>query len=128
MQLPDDFAFSQSSLQDFVDCPRRFLLRYVQHLQWPALASVPALEFERITRLGTDFHRLVHQHQLGLPLERLAAQIDDEQLRAWWQNYLEYGQSWSECADPSGCTRFPEYLLAGELQVTCQVTDTCQET
>ena len=91
MQLPDDFAFSQSSLQDFVDCPRRFLLRYVQHLQWPALASVPALEFERITRLGTDFHRLVHQHQLGLPLERLAAQIDDEQLRAWWQNYLEYG-------------------------------------
>ncbi|MCS3830868.1 hypothetical protein GGP91_002962, partial [Salinibacter ruber] len=28
--LPEDFQFSQGSLQDFDDCPRRFLLRHIE--------------------------------------------------------------------------------------------------
>ena len=45
--LPEGFRFSQSSLQDYVDCRRRFQLRYLQNLAWPALQSEPALENER---------------------------------------------------------------------------------
>ena len=37
--LPPDFHFSQRSLQDYVDCRRRFQLRYLQHLAWPAVEA-----------------------------------------------------------------------------------------
>lgn len=39
--LPDTFAFSQSSLQAFADCARRFWLAYVQQLPWPAIEAAP---------------------------------------------------------------------------------------
>ena len=35
--LPAQFAFSQSSLQDYADCPRRFQLRYLDKLIYPAI-------------------------------------------------------------------------------------------
>jgi hypothetical protein len=88
MTLPPDFQFSQASLQDYVDCPRRFQLRYVLRVAWPALEAEPALENERHLRQGAAFHRLVHQHALGLPLERLSSTVIDEDLRRWWRNYL----------------------------------------
>ena len=34
--LPANFTFSQSSLQAYVDCARRFWLAYVEQLPWPA--------------------------------------------------------------------------------------------
>ena len=37
MNLPPDFHFSQASLRDFLACPRRFLLRHIQRLAWPAI-------------------------------------------------------------------------------------------
>lgn len=85
MSLPDDFVFSQSSLQDFADCRRRFQLRYIQRLQWPALKAEPALENERLMQLGARFHRLVQQYLTGLPLPQLAALAgEDESLERWW--------------------------------------------
>ena len=39
--LPDDFQFSASSLQDFVDCPSRFYLRSIRGLRYPAPESEP---------------------------------------------------------------------------------------
>jgi CRISPR/Cas system-associated exonuclease Cas4 (RecB family) len=88
MTLPPDFQFSQASLQDYVDCPRRFQLRYLLRVAWPALEAEPALENERHLRQGAAFHRLVHQHALGLPPERLSRTVADEALRRWWRNYL----------------------------------------
>ena len=41
-KLPPQFAFSQSSLQDYMDCPRRFQLRYLDRLIYPAAESEPA--------------------------------------------------------------------------------------
>lgn len=88
MSLPDDFVFSQSSLQDFADCRRRFQLRYIQRLQWPALKAEPALENERLMQLGARFHRLVQQYLTGLPLPQLAALAgEDESLERWWGNF-----------------------------------------
>ena len=46
MTLPPTFQFSQNSLQDYVDCPRRFQLRYLLRQPWPAVESEPLSEYE----------------------------------------------------------------------------------
>ena len=88
----DRFEFSQSNLQDYVDCPRRFQLRYVQHVAWPAIQAEPARENERQMQRGDRFHRLVQQFLLMLPVEklnRLAEADEDKNLLLWWQNFLD---------------------------------------
>ena len=109
MTLPTDFQFSQGSLQDYVDCPRRFQLRYIQRLAWPAVEAEPALENERHLQQGAAFHRLVHQHVLGLSPERLSSTMTanfDEDLSRWWHNYLE-----SAPADLAA-SLYPEVVLS----------------
>ncbi len=91
MALPHDFQFSQGSLQDYLDCPLRFYLRHVRRLAWPAVVAEPALEHERHLLQGSEFHHLVHQHEVGIPVEQLSAVISDANLRRWWLNYLETG-------------------------------------
>src|SRR5512142_2289198 len=86
------FEFSQSSLQDYSDCRRRFQLRYLQRIAWPAVQAEPAREFERHIQRGDRFHRLVQQFLLGVPEERLArmAEADeDENLQRWWKNFID---------------------------------------
>ena len=88
--VPDDFRFSQASLEDYVACRRRFLLRYVKRLAWPAEEIEPADEHERHMRLARAFHRLIHQHLLGIPEERLSPLANEPDLRRWWHNYLTH--------------------------------------
>lgn len=86
------FEFSQSSLQDYVDCRRRFQLRYLQRVAWPAVQAEPARENERHMQRGQRFHRLVQQYLVGVPeerLKRIAEADEDENLLRWWQNFLE---------------------------------------
>ena len=90
MALPDTFQFSQGSLQDYVECQRRFQLRYVLMQPWPALITEPAMEAERHMQRGVDLHQLAHQHTLGLDVERLEATIHDEVLARWWHAYLAF--------------------------------------
>ena len=49
MTLPINFLFSQASLNDYVECARRFQLRYLLEQEWPAVASEPLLERERLS-------------------------------------------------------------------------------
>lgn len=93
MLLPDNFQFSQSSLQDYIDCPRRFQLRYIQRLAWPAVEAEPVIENERRKLLGDGFHRMVQQHLVGIPSERLSRMVngavpEGDLLCDWWENYL----------------------------------------
>lgn len=90
MTLPEDFVFSQNSLQDYVACPRLFDLRHLKRLPWPAIQSEPVIENERRMELGDRFHQLVCQHNLGLSLDQLNRQAGDQQLRDWWQSYLSF--------------------------------------
>ena len=61
MTLPADFQFSQGSLQDYADCPRRFQLGYILRLAWPAVEAEPVLESERRQLQGQAFHlSLIH--------------------------------------------------------------------
>lgn len=89
MSVSENFQFSQSSLQDFVDCPRRFQLKYIQQLAWPAAEAEPALENERYLQQGAAFHKLVQQYLLGVPAEKLSPLADqDVHLARWWQNFI----------------------------------------
>jgi CRISPR/Cas system-associated exonuclease Cas4 (RecB family) len=92
MALPAGFTFSQASLQDYSDCPRRFQLRYVLGVRWPAAqdgaATQERAEWEKKALQGAAFHRLVHQHTVGIPQNILADSITDPELRVWWQSYL----------------------------------------
>jgi hypothetical protein len=88
--FPTPFPFSQSSLQDYAECPRRFRLRYLDQLAWPAVESEPALENERRQQEGRLFHRLVQQHRLGLPADKLQRLANTPDLQRWWANYLDH--------------------------------------
>lgn len=112
MNLPPDFQFSQHSLQDFVDCRRRFLLRHVQRLAWPALESEPALEHERYLQQGTNFHRLAQQFLLGIPADRLANTIHDSVLEAWWDNFMQVAPGLRDLETASGWKLYPEVGLS----------------
>jgi len=109
MNLPDDFVFSQSALQDFAECARRFELRYINEIQWPALETQSALEFEATMQKGKEFHHLLHQHALGVPAESLEKTINDDSLRLWWQHYLDWQQ------ENLPAERHPEITLTAAL-------------
>lgn len=94
MSLSPDFAFTQGSLQDFADCARRFELRFIRRMRYPALETQAPLQFEQRMRQGARFHKLVQQHLLGVPAEALAASLaDDVELAGWWRNYQARGLS-----------------------------------
>jgi len=89
MMLPEGFLFNQSNLQDYLDCPRRFQLRHLEHRAWPASQTASALESERRMRLGHAFHRLMRQLHSGVSPELLQPVARTEaELSAWWDNYL----------------------------------------
>ncbi len=87
--LPATFAFSQSSLQAFDDCARRFWLAYVQQLPWPAVEASPVQEYERLARLGAMFHLLVQRAEIGLDPEQLALELEPP-LAGWFAAYLRH--------------------------------------
>ena len=88
MSLPANFHFSQASLTDYLDCQRRFQLRYLLEQAWPAVESEPLLERERHADLGRRFHKLIQQHVEGLPEETLTHSISEPELARWWDAYL----------------------------------------
>ena len=109
--LPEQFAFSQSSLQDYADCPRRFQLRYLDKLVYPAAESEPALENERHQQEGQYFHRLAQQHLLGIPTDKLAQLANTPNLGRWWENFLTFSQT-----SLTGLTAlYPEVTLSAPL-------------
>ena len=57
-------TLSQFKLVTFLACQRRFQLRYLQHLPWPA-TPLPKHVEERMQQ-GQDFHQLLERHFLGL--------------------------------------------------------------
>ena len=88
MTLPEGFLFSQSSLQDYVDCQRRFQLRYMLHQAWPAVEAEPYLENERLMDQGAQFHKIIRQHLAGVRTAKIQASLTGEELiEQWWKNY-----------------------------------------
>lgn len=115
MLLPDDFCFSQTSLRDFTECPRRFQLRYLLRQPWPAVRSASFLERERLLQRAVRFHRMIERHQSGVPAHVVFALVNDDPLLAeWWAAYLDYGFLHSLEG-----TRYSEHLLSARLDGYC---------
>jgi CRISPR/Cas system-associated exonuclease Cas4 (RecB family) len=90
MTLPEGFLFSQSNLQDYADCQRRFQLRYLLHQAWPAVEAEPYLENERRIDQGARFHKIVRQFLIGLPEDQIKRSIThDEIMNSWWNNFIK---------------------------------------
>lgn len=87
MPLGKDFVFSANSLQDYVDCPRRFELKYILNQSWPAVLSQPVQKLEEKMAQGSDFHRLARQLLEGLPLENLTGAARSPLVRDWLERF-----------------------------------------
>lgn len=78
---------SQSSLQDYADCPRRFQLRYLEKLDYPAIETEPARENEIHQQEGEYFHRMLQQFYVGIPPQQVGELASSELLKRWWVNF-----------------------------------------
>jgi CRISPR/Cas system-associated exonuclease Cas4 (RecB family) len=87
--LPLRFAFSASSLQDYADCARRFQLRYVLDIDWPADHDPGAMRWGQQAK-GEAFHQLIYRHSLGFPTQVLSAQANQLELGRWWNAYVHF--------------------------------------
>jgi RecB family exonuclease len=103
-------VLSQASIQDYADCPQRFKLRYLDHLNYPAVESEPALENEKHQREGQFFHRLVQQYLLGMDPARLEQLANMPSMQRWWNHFMENRPSLN------GYTLYPEYALRSPLE------------
>jgi len=81
-------TLSQSSLQDYIDCAKRFELRYLERLSYPAVESEPTLENEKHQQEGAYFHRMVQQYLVGVPAEQITRIANSVNLQRWWENFL----------------------------------------
>lgn len=84
--IPSTFSFSQSSLQAYEDCARRFWLAYVEQLPWPAVEASPIEEHEAAMRLGEHFHRLVQRTEIGIDPAIVATGLEPP-LLTWFDAY-----------------------------------------
>jgi len=84
MELPEGFTFSQTSLQDYVDCPRLFQLRHVRRVLWPAPQTRDLHRLEVELFLGRAFHRLMAQLYSGVPLTALRRSAATQPRLASW--------------------------------------------
>lgn len=90
--LPDILTFNQSSLQDYIECPRRFELGFLRSTSWPAPHATPLSKLEDLTELGTQFHQLCQQFFIGIDPETISASISDHDLEELWDSFLPYGR------------------------------------
>ncbi len=117
--ISPDFVFSQNSLQDFLDCPRRFQLRHMLHMAWPAAETDDQAAYEHQQQQGQNFHRSVQQYYSGIPVEVISASIQDELLQNWWDHFLVSAAKfpWSQwlAAGESSLTLLPEFSLSARM-------------
>jgi hypothetical protein len=83
--MDNRLTLSQYKLANFLACQRRFQLRSLRRLPWPA-TPLPE-RTEQLLQQGQDFHQLLERHFLGLPIT--PATIPDGRVRQWWQAFTD---------------------------------------
>lgn len=98
----DPPLLSRYKLQTFLACQRRFQLRFVTRLPWPA--SPYSDELQQSMARGLRFHRLLEQHYRGMTA--ILPDGSDEQVVRWWRTFQSHPPSL-----PNG-DAFPEFNLS----------------
>jgi len=88
--VPAYFRFSQSSLAAYAECPRRFWLRYIRRVEWPAPLTDQLEQWEKAIERGQLFHHWAQQDGLGLAVDEWALADEDELLVQWWKNFRDH--------------------------------------
>jgi CRISPR/Cas system-associated exonuclease Cas4 (RecB family) len=110
--LPPGYLFSQHSLNTFVRCPRRFLLKYVDKQPWPMPEEEDPREYLEHLARGRIFHQWLARAHLDVATEPIAAASDDPQLRAWWAAAQQFDRE-----------SLPAWLREAELPVVIPLGD-----
>jgi len=82
--------YSSNKLHDYLECPRRFELKYLLNRVWPAIITEPVLEMEKHIKNGTEFHLMTQQFFSGIEPVLIETQKEDPQVLNWWQSFLAY--------------------------------------
>ncbi len=85
--MTETLTLSRYRLAAFLTCPRRFELRFLRRLPWPAAPLDARTETAR--QQGDVFHQLMERHFLGLPI--IAEAIQDTKVKRWWSLYQSSG-------------------------------------
>ncbi len=120
MNLPEDFSFSQSMIQNYLDCEYRFLLLNIRKVEWPAVEFEPVLLNQEKMRLGQLFHRIVQQYFAGIEPEVLRESILEPKVMSWWDNFLELNlleQEGEKNAEQFLSIPFAGYRLSAKLDL-----------
>jgi CRISPR/Cas system-associated exonuclease Cas4 (RecB family) len=88
--LDATFVFSQHSLSDLEDCPRRFYLGYMARQAWPLIESGPmgmdTLKYQAYLQRGALLHTWIERYWLGIKGEGMKG--GDEELAMWWSRFV----------------------------------------
>ncbi len=90
------YDYSQNKLHDYLECPRRYELRYLQQRIWPAVHSEPVLALEEQIKNGKNFHLMAQQFFSGIQPEAIQLQIDNEKISTWWTAFLPFAEGFSQ--------------------------------
>ena len=97
---------SQSNLQDFSECPRRFELKVIDNVSWPAAYLEPLSQLEQATEIGNKFHQLCHQFFTGIDPDSLSRSISNADLKIMWESFTTFAKGLQDE------NRFPEIILS----------------
>ena len=82
--------YSQNKLHDYIECPRRYELKYLLQRTWPAVLSEPVIEMEKQIMDGKLFHLFAQQFFSGISQEDIATQIDNPKMNNWWESFVQF--------------------------------------
>jgi hypothetical protein len=102
-------SFSAVKIQDFMDCERRYELKYILEQSWPSISSEPIAEIEENIRKGNEFHFLIFQFFSGIPKDKLICSIEDAEIQKWFNSFLDFSKN----IDPK--KTFPEFHIVSQL-------------
>ncbi|MBK7177911.1 MAG: PD-(D/E)XK nuclease family protein [Chloroflexi bacterium] len=85
--MSQSLLLSQGKLEAFLACRRRFYLRSLRRLPWPAAPLGD--ESEEALARGQQFHRVMERHFLGLGIA--PEEIDDGRVQHWQRQFQASG-------------------------------------
>ncbi|MGK7922810.1 MAG: PD-(D/E)XK nuclease family protein [Trichodesmium sp.] len=87
------YQLSQQHLNLLTNCPRKFQHFYLDNLNLP----ITPTEQERLNR-GSQFHLLMQQRELGLPIESLM--LENQEMQNYFNNFFEAAPEISNSQTP----------------------------